>query len=213
MKGKTIMKKERIIAIIVAIIVAIAVIAFLVFSKNGQNTNENNANSTSNNLKTTQQSKGNYNVFEAIKLIKTDDTYEKINELIGFEGELTGQSKEGSVLNYKKYKWELTEDTYIEATIDDNKGKITTSATANFPDSMIKNDKVDLSRTDEMKKKINAEGGLTYEEVVEFVGGVEGTLDSVDSFSHKYIWVNSKGGTLHATFNNSGKCTIFNGVF
>lgn len=208
------MKKETIIGIVVAIIVAIAVVFFLMSGKK-DNTNSQNSKSTitNSNEQTTQQTKGNYDVFEAIKLIKTDDTYEKLNELIGFEGELTGQSKEGSVLNYKKYKWELTDDTYIEATIDDNKGKITTSATANFPDSMIKNDKVDFSRTDEMKKKINADGGLTYDEVVELVGGVEGTLDSVDSFSHKYIWVNSKGGTLHASFNNSGKCTIFNGVF
>ena len=208
------MKKETIIGIVVAIIVAIAVVFFLMSGKK-DNTNSQNSKSTitNSNEQTTQQTKGNYDVFEAIKLIKTVDTYEKLNELIGSEGELTGQSKEGSVLNYKKYKWELTDDTYIEATIDDNKGKITTSATANFPDSMIKNDKVDFSRTDEMKKKINADGGLTYDEVVELVGGVEGTLDSVDSFSHKYIWVNSKGGTLHASFNNSGKCTIFNGVF
>ena len=205
------MKKETIIGIVVAIIVAIAVFLFLNTGK--KNNTNNNGTGTNDNTQTTQQSKGKYDVFEAIKHINTDDTYEKINELIGFEGELTGQSKEGSVLNYKKYKWELTEDTYIEATIDDNKGKITTSATANFPDSMIKNEKVDFSRTGEMKKKINAEGGLTYEEVVEIVGGVEGTLDSVDSFSRKYIWVNSKGGTLHATFNNKGKCTIFNGVF
>lgn len=45
------------------------------------------------------------------------------------------------------------------------------------------------------------------------MGGVEGTLDSVTTFSHKYLWVNSNGGTLHATFDENGKCTIFNGVF
>ena len=41
---------------------------------------------------------------------------------------------------------------------------------------MIKNDKVDFSKVDKLKEKINSSDGLTYEEFVEIVGGVEGTL-------------------------------------
>lgn len=207
------MKKEKIIAIFVAIIVAVIVIAFLLFGRKEQSTKENNNDITSNNQETTQQSKGNYDVFESIKHLKVENTYEEINEIIGFEGELKDQSKEGSSSQWKKYEWELTDDTSIVVRLDEFKGKTTAQISAEFPDKMVKNDKVDFSRTDEMKKKINSTEGLTYEEVVEILGGVEGTLDAVDSFSHKYLWVNSKGGTLHATFNNSGKCTIFNGVF
>ena len=114
---------------------------------------------------------------------------------------------------YKKYEWKLTDDTSIVVRLDEFKGKTTAQISAEFPDKMIKNDKVDFSKVDELKTKINSTEGLYYDEFVKLVGGVEGTLDSVTTFSHKYLWVNSNGGTLHATFDENGKCTIFNGVF
>ena len=173
----------------------------------GENVNNDN------NEQVSQKSKGNYDVFEAIKHLEVETTYEKINEIIGFEGELTDQSKEGDFLKWKKYEWQLTDDTSIVVRLDEDTNKTTAQIFAEFPNDMIKNNKVDFSRTDEMKKKINSTEGLKYEEVVEILGGVEGTLDSVDSFSHEYIWVNTDGGTLNASFNKDDKCTIFNGVF
>ena len=54
---------------------------------------------------------------------------------------------------------------------------------------------------------------MSYYELVKLVEGVEDTLDSVTIFSHKYILVNSNGETLYVTFDENGKCTIFNEVF
>ena len=147
------------------------------------------------------------------KKLKVETTYEEINEIIGFEGDLASESKEGAVMAYKKYEWKLTDDTSIIVRLDEFKGKTTAQISAEFPDKMIKNDKVDFSKVEELKTKINSTEGLYYDEFVKLVGGVEGTLDSVTTFSHKYLWVNSNGGTLHATFDENGKCTIFNGVF
>ena len=54
---------------------------------------------------------------------------------------------------------------------------------------------------------------MSYDGFVKLVEGIEGILDSVTTFSHKYILVNSNGETLYVTFDENGKCTIFNGVF
>ena len=125
---------------------------------------------------------------------------------------MVDQSKEGAVSTYKKYEWELTDDTSITVRLDEFKGKVTAQISSEFPNEMIKNDKVDFSKVDKLKEKINSSDGLTYEEFVEIVGGVEGTLYNVTTFSNKYTWVNSEGKSLNATFNSNGKCTIFNGV-
>ena len=54
---------------------------------------------------------------------------------------------------------------------------------------------------------------MSYDELVKLVEGVGGTLDSLIIFFHKYIWVNFNGSTLYVTFDENGKCAIFNGVF
>ena len=198
---------------VLSILIVGALIIGLTGCGNNKITNNQNKNNNKTTNEKTQQSSGNYDVFECIKKLKAETTYEEINKIIGFEGELVDESKEGNALTYKKYEWKLTDDTSIVVRLDEFKGKITAQITAEFPNDMIKNNKVDFSKTDELKAKINSTEGLTYEEFVELVGGVEGTLDNITTFSHKYLWVNSKGGTLHATFNENGKCTIFNGVF
>ena len=176
-----------------------------------QKTTDSKTNDKTKN-ETVQKSKGNCDVFECIKKLSSDTTYEKVNEIIGFEGKLVDQSKEGAVSTYKKYEWELTDDTSITVRLDEFKGKVTAQISSEFPNEMIKNDKVDFSKVDKLKEKINSSDGLTYEEFVEIVGGVEGTLYNVTTFSNKYTWVNSEGKSLNATFNSNGKCTIFNGI-
>ena len=195
--------KKKILSIL---IVGILVIG-LTGCGNNKTTNNQDSNKTTN--ETTQKSKGNCDVFECIKKLKVETTYEEINEIIGFDGDLVDESKEGAVSTYKK----LTDETSIVVRLDEFKGKTTAQISAEFPDKMIKNDKVDFSKVDELKTKINSTEGLYYDEFVKLVGGVEGTLDSVTTFSHKHLGVNSNGGTLHATFDENGKCTIFNGVF
>ena len=56
-------------------------------------------------------------------------------------------------------------------------------------------------------------GGRTAEGRV-YSKGLQQAIEKKETSSIGYIWVNQKGGTLHAKFNtSSGKCTIFNGVF
>lgn len=152
----------------------------------------------------TNTEKGNHDVFECIKLINPKNSVEEINEIIGFEGKCTNEEN-------KVYVWELTEDTNVEVQYSkSNEGKIEIS----FPSKLIANDKVDFSRFSEIKKALNTKESLTYDQFVELVGGVEGTLKSKNSSSLKYEWDNTEGGYLFATFSvQTGKCTFTTGRF
>lgn len=193
-------------------IIVISLVVMLVsglFVLTGCGANSNN----SGNAPQAQQSKGNYDVFEAIKKIETKTTFEDVNKLLGFEGTLKSQSDANATYSWKLYRWDLTDDTAIEVRITDKDNSA--SIEAKYPTDMIRNGKVDFSRVNsEMKKKINEKDGMTYDQVVEMLGGVQGTLDKKDSSTDTYVWANDQRGSLTVRFSTStGKVTSFNGLF
>ncbi|MBQ3416120.1 MAG: hypothetical protein IJH39_12465 [Clostridia bacterium] len=195
--------KKRILVISLALML---VLSLGVLTGCGNNSNN------SGNVKQTQQSKGNYDVFEAIKKIETTTTFEDVNKLLGFEGTLKSQSDANSTYSWKLYRWDLTDDTAIEVRINDKDNSA--SIEAKYPTDMIRNGKVDFSKVNsEMKKKINEKDGMTYDQVVEMLGGVQGTLDKKDSSTDTYVWANAQRGSLTVRFSTStGKATSFNGL-
>jgi len=195
--------KKRILIISLAIML---VLSLVILTGCGENSNN------SSDAPQTQQSKGNYDVFEAIKKIETTTTFEDVNKLLGFEGTLKSESDANSTLSYKKYRWDLTDNTAIEVTIYDKDNSATIEAM--YPSEMIANGKVDFSKVNsEMRKKINEKDGMTYDQVVEMLGGVQGTLDKKTSYDEAYVWVNDQRGSLTVRFNAStGKVTSFNGL-
>ena len=195
--------KKRILVISLAIML---VLSLGVLTGCGNNSNN------SGNAQQTQQSKGNYDVFEAIKKIETTTTFEDVNKLLGFEGTLKSQSDANSTYSWKLYRWDLTDDTAIEVRINEKDNSA--SIEAKYPTDMIRNGKVDFSKVNsEMKKKINEKDGMTYDQVVEMLGGVQGTLDKKTSYDEAYVWANDQRGSLTVRFNSStGKVTSFNGL-
>jgi len=192
-------------------ILVISLVLMLVLSL-GVLTGCGNNSNNSGNAKQTQQSKGNYDVFEAIKKIETTTTFEDVNKLLGFEGTLKSQSDANSTYSWKLYRWDLTDDTAIEVRINEKDNSA--SIEAKYPTDMIRNGKVDFSKVNsEMKKKINEKDGMTYDQVVEMLGGVQGTLDKKDSSTNAYVWANDQRGSLTVRFSTStGKVTSFNGL-
>lgn len=150
-----------------------------------------------------EEVKGNCKVSECINLIDIKNTVDEINQIIGFSGEL---KQEGS----NKYYWKFSDTTGIEASISSSGGTITATIDRNT----IANKKVDFSRYSEIKSLMDSGVSLTYDEFVEKVGGVQGTLVSKSSLSKRYTWVNSKGGYLNASFSEkTGKCTLVMGRY
>ena len=109
---------------------------------------------------------------------------------------------------YNIYYWELTEETGISVTYySGTKGNIK----VDIDKKLLKNSKVDFSKYEELRTKIN--DGITYEEFVTYVGGVEGTLVEKGSITNKYIWVDEDDSYLNASFSSSSnKCTFISGM-
>lgn len=155
---------------------------------------------SSNNLNEIETN-GKCSVLECINLISIDNTVEEINDITGIKGVLTDEQ-------YNIYYWGLTEETGIHVTYySGTKGNIK----VDINKELLKNSKVDFSKYEELRTKINE--GLTYEEFVTYVGGIEGVLIEKGSITNKYIWVDDDGSYLNGTFSiSTGKCTFVSGM-
>lgn len=147
------------------------------------------------------KTKGNCTAVECIKKINPENTVEQINNIIGFEGELIDEK-------YNIYYWELSEETGVKmAYYSSAKGTVT----IDYDRDALANSKVNFSRYSELKPKINE--GISYNDFISYIGGVEGTVIEKSSYSTKYVWVSSDGSYLNGTFSSSsGKCTFASGM-
>lgn len=166
---------------------------------NQKESNNSNSSSSSN-----EKLKGNCVATECINLIEPTNTVEEINKIIGLDGELQDE-------NNNKYYWKLSEDSGIEVTYSSSDNG---SISVDIDKKTLANKKVDFSNYDEIKSLLSSGQSLTYDEFVSKVGNVQGTLIGKSSYSKKYVWVNSDGGYLNASFSEStGKCTIVTGRY
>lgn len=139
--------------------------------------------------------KGNCTAVECIKKINLENTLNEINNIIGFEGTL---------IEDNIYYWELSENTGVKVAYDFN--GISTIG-IDYVKKDLANDKVDFSRYSELKPKVSE--GINYNDLISYIGGVEGTIIEKSSSSTRYIWVSPDGSYFSATFSNlSGKCTF-----
>lgn len=146
----------------------------------------------------TPKTQGKCEVRECITLLNTKNTTEEINEIIGFEGEKSEYSN--------KYTWKLSDKESI--TLDMSSTSPILQAT--IDKEKVKNENNDFSVFNELKEDLNKGKSITYKEMVEKLGGIEGTLAGRTSTSDRYIWVDKHDRTFSATFNNTkdGKCSI-----
>ncbi len=153
------------------------------------------------NKKALENTKGNCTILECMNKITPENTVQEINNIIGFEGELTDEK-------YNKYYWELSDDAGIEVSYySGNKGTVV----ADVKKELLQNKDVNFSRYDELKSKIN--DGITYDEFISYIGNEDGIIVEKSSLSTKYMWVDKDGNYLKASFSNStNKCTVATGM-
>lgn len=162
-----------------------------------------NNNSKTNSTKT--ESKGNCDVFECLDKIDTNATLEDVNKVIGFEG-----TSESSGNGWEKYEWKLNDDDIVTVTFYKESGK--TDIEIEFDEKEKRNSKINLLNSEELSKAIKAGETVTYEDFKKKLGG-NGVQFFKDSSSVKYKWIDKDAGTLTASFNSDGKCTIMYGVY
>lgn len=152
------------------------------------------------------ETKGKCDVFECIKKLGVNDSLTTINSTIGLDGKQISESDYSTT-----YTWELSDDSSIDASISKSDNKVTYKIS--YPTKAI-GKRADFSKWDEIKSKLNSKEGLTYDEFVKLVGGVEGVLTSKSSSSLTYHWYNKDGGYLFGYFNADTKmCTMASGRF
>lgn len=150
-----------------------------------------------------EKSKGNCTVYECISKLDSSTSLEKVNEVIGFEGEKESE-KDGETT----YKWKLNSKDSVSVTI------YNTSSTVkiDFDKDSIKNKKVTFSKFKELEASLKNRETISYDQVKEKLGGVDGTLIEVSSLGVIYEWVDKDGGYLDVSFNkDKTKCTTIIG--
>ncbi len=144
-----------------------------------------------------EEAKGNCVATECIKQLKSTNTVEEINTVIGFDGEKSEYAE--------KYTWKLDSKTSIVLDMTSTSPILQ----ANLNKEELKSDTVDFGVYNDIKEQLNKGTKITYKEMVEKLGGVEGTLAGRTESSERYIWVDKHSRTFGATFSNKdGKCTI-----
>lgn len=196
-------KKNNNNIIIIVVVAVLAAAGVIYFTNNNKSNGDNGSNSSESSEQET--AKGNCTVLECMKKLNAKMTLEEVTEVMGFEGE-----KKSETDSYTVYNWDITEETGISVQFHTKYG--TSTITASYPNSMASN-KADFSKWSEIKAKLNTKESLTYDEFVEMVGGVEGTISKITDSDTSYSWYNSEGGYLTGYFDEDGKCKMATGRF
>lgn len=83
----------------------------------------------------------------------------------------------------------------------------------NYETKDLANDRVKLDKLDEIKANLNKGDGVNYDQFKEYVGGADGTVVELGSWT-KYEWVAGDGKSYVAGqfANGTGKCMFMNGM-
>lgn len=189
---KTAKNPFQIVALTVSLIAGITLIGLYFLL-----TSENNSQNTSNVALEEETITTNCEITACLEQITTDDSVESITEVIGVEPEVdeaTGTAK-WRFSGKESLAREKSGSGYIlQATIDKTK---------------IASQDVDFSVFSDLKRQLESGESFTYDELVERLGGVAGTLAGKTNTSKRYIWVDQHDQTFSATFSDkTGECTI-----
>lgn len=145
-----------------------------------------------------EEKKGNCELFACLSQIEPEDSLEEINEIIGVNGEIGEYSK--------NITWKLSSKESITLTYSGEDPILK----ANYDRKIIQNNTNDFSRATEISEMLKKGKKITYEEMKEMLGGIEGTLSSKTTNSKTYAWVDENNRVFKATFKNgkNGKCSI-----
>lgn len=138
---------------------------------------------------------------ECIQKITPENTVEEVNKIIGIDGVAKDE-------NSREYEYDLGNDEKITLRFSSDN---TSTITADFDKNDVADKKVDLSKLNDLKPKVNA--GITYDNFKKEIGNVDGVLVEKSKTSVKYMWVSKKGGNVRASFRTSDNmCRFFTGI-
>lgn len=147
---------------------------------------------------------GNCTIDKCVELIDPSDSVSKINEILGINGVLVDAG-------YNEYFWELSENAGIYVTYYSGDVGIIRSE---FPDEEIKNPRVSFAKINEIESAVNTDESLTYQDLVNMLGNVEGVNVEKSESELKYKWVSDDNKYLIATISqDTKKCIMITGMY
>ena len=143
-------------------------------------------------------------------------TVEEANAIIGSEGVQRDEPDTSGQSTTYYYEWALPGGIGIDGTYYDYpEGEGTDSATysVSYRSGKVK-DKADFSKWDEIKTALGSKEGLSYDGMVEMLGGVEGLRSKVSTRGEvTYDWYDEDGGYLFTMVDPDGMCGTTSGRF
>ncbi|EOH95355.1 hypothetical protein [Enterococcus pallens] len=136
--------------------------------------------------------------------IDVGESLEQVEEKMGDIGEITYDSEYSTT-----YFWDVEDGHGVTVDVDKEENKVE-KVELEYDVKDITNQKTKVKDLDELKTKIN--DGVTYDEVKEWVGGVDGVLCEKTEDSKDYYWRGTDNSSLSATFSNeTGLCLSYVG--
>ena len=136
--------------------------------------------------------------------IELGDSLAKVTEVMGLEGVIT-LDEDLSVV----YFWDTGDKNGYEVNFwkeDDRAIRVEMK----FDRKDLANDAVIIQDLTELKAKVQQ--GITYDEMKEYLGGVDGVWVTKTSTTNKYCWAHTSGAYVEASFSASdNQCSFFFG--
>lgn len=143
-------------------------------------------------------------VFQLMDQLTAKTTLEQANEIIGTEGELVTESDTAAT-----YTWPVDDDTSIEGILMSSGGA---TFSADYPTKLVA-DRADFSNWSEIES-LQKVGTLTYDQLVDLLGGVSGLKDEIRLGACTYQWYDADGGYLFAQVDDeTGEISVVSGRF
>lgn len=183
------MKKNLISALLILILIG----GMFTLTACGENKSNDQQSAQNSETQNTPKAGKTNKVYELIEKIEPTNTIEEINKIVGSEAKLTDEK-------YYIYEYDFGNDYKLTVKYYSAKGK-TCDIEIKYNKDDLRDEKVTLDKAKDLKTKLQSGEKISYEEFKEAVGGVEGTLNTKTNYTKSYIWVNSNGGYISATFS------------
>ena len=203
-----------IILIIVGVLaIAGTAIAFAVIpaiANLGKGGNGTGTGSSSVDTPTKEISKGKCKFYECLSKVTDESTVAEVTEIFGFEPEKTSSETATTIV----YTWTFDENHTINLNASSVGGKEKTISLKldKYVSSEIEKNGVTFENVQTIKSNLNKDGGVSYEQFKDYMGGVDGTLIEVGSWN-KYEWRStSSKGYMTGSFSRDGQCMFMSGM-
>lgn len=165
------------------------------------------------NKKTAGQIKhnGNCSSLDCIKKIKTNSTLADVNKTIGLDGKVVDETKQ-------QYTWKLSDEESVNITFNSDKDLSgnavkTTIISIDYDEKDLENKNLDSSKYKSINSIFKSGKSLTYDQLKEKLGGIEGKLIAKSDTEEQYIWIGANGRYIKAIFSlKEKKCIMINGI-